>query len=69
MSATLTPRPTFRETVVLVAAKAKATLPQAVNGRVEAAVKLVLATMLRCTRMARPRWAAAVTRLTLQRQL
>ena len=34
---------TFRETVALVAEKAKATLPQAVNGRIESAVKLVLA--------------------------
>ena len=41
-TSTLTPRRTFRETVALVAAKAKERLPQAVNGRVEAAVKLVL---------------------------
>jgi hypothetical protein len=33
---------TFRETVALVASRAKERLPQAVNGRVEAAVKLVL---------------------------
>jgi hypothetical protein len=39
---TLTERQTFRETVALVAAKAKARLPEAVNGRVESAVKLVL---------------------------
>ena len=32
----------FRETVALVAEKARARLPQAVNGRVESAVKLVL---------------------------
>jgi hypothetical protein len=37
-----TARQTFRETVATVAAKAKARLPQAVNGRLEAAVKLVL---------------------------
>ena len=36
-------RPTFRALVADVAAKAKAKLPLAVNGRVEAAVKLVLA--------------------------
>jgi hypothetical protein len=35
-------RQTFRETVALVAAQAKAKLPQAVNGRIEAAAKLVL---------------------------
>ena len=40
---TSTDRQTFRETVALVAAKAKAKLPQAVNGRVEKAVALVLA--------------------------
>jgi hypothetical protein len=39
---TLTPRQTFRETVALVAARAKARLPEAVNGRIESAVKLVL---------------------------
>ena len=39
---TLTPRETFRETVAAVAALAKAKFPQAVNGRVESAVKLVL---------------------------
>ena len=33
---------TFRETVALVAARAKEKLPEAVNGRVESAVKLVL---------------------------
>jgi hypothetical protein len=38
-----TERQTFRETVALVAAKAKEKLPQAVNGRLEGAVKLVLA--------------------------
>jgi hypothetical protein len=38
-----TDRQTFRETVALVAAKAKAKLPEAVNGRIEKAVKLVLA--------------------------
>ena len=37
---TLTERQTFREMVALVAAKAR--LPEAVNGRVESAVKLVL---------------------------
>ena len=37
-----TDRQTFRETVAAVAEKAKATLPTAVNGRIEAAVKLVL---------------------------
>ena len=42
MDTTLTPRQTFRETVAAVAATAKAKLPQAVNGRVESAVKLVL---------------------------
>jgi hypothetical protein len=35
-------RPTFRALVAAVAAKAKAKLPQAVNGRIESAVKLVL---------------------------
>lgn len=40
---TLTPdRPTFRHIVADVAARAKARLPEAVNGRVESAVKLVL---------------------------
>ena len=42
MSPTLTPRETFRQTVVAVAALAKAKLPTQVNGRVESAVKLVL---------------------------
>ena len=37
-----TARQTFRETVALVAEKAKARLPEAVNGRIESAVKLVL---------------------------
>jgi hypothetical protein len=37
-----TDRQTFRETVALIAEKAKAKLPQAVNGRIESAVKLVL---------------------------
>ena len=37
-----TERQTFRETVAAVAEKAKARLPQAVNGRIESAVKLVL---------------------------
>jgi hypothetical protein len=37
-----TARQTFRAAVAQVAAKAKARLPQAVNGRIEAAVKLVL---------------------------
>jgi len=37
-----TDRQTFRETVALVAVAAKAKLPQAVNGRVESAAKLVL---------------------------
>jgi hypothetical protein len=36
-------RSAFRQAVAEVAAKAKAKLPAAVNGRVEAAVKLVLA--------------------------
>jgi hypothetical protein len=40
---TSTTRTTFRETVALVAAKAKEKLPAAVNGRIERAVKLVLA--------------------------
>ena len=35
-------RQQFRDAVAQVAAKAKATLPQDVNGRVEAAMKLVL---------------------------
>ena len=43
MAPTLSPRETFRQAVADVAAKAKAILPQAVNGRVESAVKLVLA--------------------------
>jgi hypothetical protein len=44
MSPSLTPaRQTFRAAVADVAARAKALLPQAVNGRVEAAIKLVLA--------------------------
>jgi hypothetical protein len=34
---------TFRETVAAVAEKARAILPQAINGRLEGAVKLVLA--------------------------
>ena len=34
---------TFRETVALVAARAKEKLPVQVNGRIESAVKLVLA--------------------------
>ena len=38
-----TDRQSFRETVALGAEKARAKLPQAVNGRVESAVKLVLA--------------------------
>ena len=38
----LTDRQTFRETVAAVAEKARATLPTAVNGRLESAVKLVL---------------------------
>jgi hypothetical protein len=38
----LTDRQTFRRLVAEVAAKAKARLPQAVNGRVESAAKLVL---------------------------
>jgi hypothetical protein len=37
-----TARQTFRETVALVAAKAKARLPQTVNGRIEAAARLVV---------------------------
>jgi SWIM zinc finger len=42
-TSTLTPdRQTFRETVALVAARAKEKLPEAVNGRIEHAVKLVL---------------------------
>jgi hypothetical protein len=40
---TSTDRQTFRETVALVAAKAKERLPQAINGRLEGAIKLVLA--------------------------
>jgi hypothetical protein len=39
---TLTDRQTFRATIAQVAASAKAKLPTAVNGRLEAAVKLVL---------------------------
>jgi hypothetical protein len=43
MSTTLSPaRATFRALVADVAARAKEKLPQAVNGRVESAVKLVL---------------------------
>ena len=43
-TATLPPnRTTFREAVAEVAAKAKAILPVDVNGRIESAVKLVLA--------------------------
>jgi hypothetical protein len=38
-----TDRQIFRETVALVAARAKERLPASVNGRVESAVKLVLA--------------------------
>jgi hypothetical protein len=38
-----TDRPTFRALVADVAARAKARLPEAVNGRIESAVKLVLA--------------------------
>jgi hypothetical protein len=40
---TSTDRQTFRETVALVAAMAKERLPQAINGRLEGAIKLVLA--------------------------
>ena len=43
MAPTLSPRETFRETVALVAAQARAKLPTQVNGRIESAVKLVLA--------------------------
>lgn len=43
MRTTLSPRLQFREVVALVAAKAKERLPEAVNGRIEHAVKLVLA--------------------------
>jgi hypothetical protein len=39
---TTTDRQTFRETVAQIADKARAKLPQAVNGRIESAVKLVL---------------------------
>src|SRR5262245_38875354 len=43
MAPTFTPdRQTFRETVAAVAAAAKAKLPQAVNGRIESAARLVL---------------------------
>jgi hypothetical protein len=43
-TSTLTPdRQTFRALVADVAARAKARLPEAVNGRIESAVKLVLA--------------------------
>jgi hypothetical protein len=43
-TSTLTPdRQTFRALVAEIAAKAKEKLPQAVNGRIESAVKLVLA--------------------------
>jgi hypothetical protein len=41
-TSTLTPRQTFRETVAVVAARAKEKLPQAVNGRIESAARLVL---------------------------
>ena len=37
-----TARQTFRDVVAQVAAKARAKLPEAVNGRIESAVKLVL---------------------------
>jgi hypothetical protein len=37
-----TDRQTFRETVALVAEKAKARLPQATNGRIESAARLVI---------------------------
>src|SRR5262245_40286347 len=40
---TTAPSPTFRAIVAEVAARAKARLPQAVNGRLEGAIKLVLA--------------------------
>ena len=39
---TSTARQSFRETVALVAARAKERLPEAVNGRVESAARLVL---------------------------
>ena len=42
-TATLTPRQTFREVLAQVAAQARAILPEQVNGRLESAVKLVLA--------------------------
>jgi hypothetical protein len=37
-----TDRQTFRETVALVVEKAQARLPEAVNGRIESAVRIVL---------------------------
>ena len=43
MAPTSTDPQTFRALVADVAARAKARLPEAVNGRVESAVKLVLA--------------------------
>ena len=39
---TSTDRQTFRETVAAVADKAKAKLPEQVNGRIEAAARLVI---------------------------
>jgi hypothetical protein len=42
-TSTRTPRQSFRETVAAVADKARLVLPASVNGRIESAVKLVLA--------------------------
>ena len=40
---TLTPRQSFRDILAQAAAQAKALLPQAVNGRIESACRMVLA--------------------------
>ena len=42
-ASTLTPRQSFREVLAQVAEQARAILPEQVNGRIESAVKLVLA--------------------------
>ena len=50
-------RTAWREAVALVAEKAKAALPEC-NGRVDSAVKIVLAGDVELLEAARPRWPA-----------
>ena len=51
-------RQTFREAVALVAARAKAILPQTVNGRIESATKLVLGHDVKPRTMGRSWWCS-----------